>query len=60
MALYVELSLAGLPVQAQQLINVYDKHQIVGNCFADLPVNGAVPIELITVDALILNHHKYA
>lgn len=56
-ALIIELRKVGLQLTAQQPIKVYYDHQVVGEYFADLVVEGSIIVELKAVNSL-LNEHE--
>ncbi|MCL4303776.1 MAG: GxxExxY protein [Anaerolineae bacterium] len=56
-ALIIELRKADLQLTGQQPIKVYYDHQVVGEYFADLVVEGSIIVELKAVNSL-LNEHE--
>jgi GxxExxY protein len=55
-ALIIELGELGLEVEPQKQINVYYKHKLVGNYFADIIVEEKVILELKATEFLLSSH----
>ena len=55
-ALIIELEELGLEVEPQKQINVYYKHKLVGNYFADIIVEDKVILELKAAEFLLSSH----